>query len=209
MLNKRIVTGFMSIAGALAIAGGATFAYFTDTVSSTGNSFAAGSLDINLRSEGGSAPFNVTGMMPGESVKRYVTVVNDGSEDMQWRAYISGGNGGALFGALRVTSIKMKPTDFTGYTALESAGYTVAGPDNYEILTSGPATFNDLLTPNNGILEWDDDNPSTEDPFKSKWAAVYEVTVQMDPNADNSYNGTSWMGDLKFDAYQTDDDSVM
>ncbi len=196
----------MSIAGALVIAGGATFAYFTDTVTSAGNSFAAGKLDINLRTDVPiqNAPFKVTGMMPGETAEAYFTVVNDGTVDMQWRAYISSGDGGALFGALRVKKIILNPSDYEGYDALNA--YTLGGPGKDITLFSGTLPFSVLLNPKNGNLEWDDDKAG---PFKPNWASVYKVVVEMDPNADNTYNGKSWSGDLKFEAFQTNDDSAM
>jgi predicted ribosomally synthesized peptide with SipW-like signal peptide len=207
MLNKRIATGFMSIAGALAIAGGATFAYFTDTAVSAGNSFQAGSLDINIKDteEEMNAPFDVEGMMPGESEYRYITIVNDGTEDMKWRAYISGGDGGELFNALRVKSMILHPTDFTSYDELD--GYTIAGPEDHIVVSSAnPIPFNQLLDPDTTPLQWVKGENGTVDAFESKWAAVYKVEVELDPEADNSYNGKSWSGDMTF--YATQDNNT-
>ncbi len=202
MINKKIATSLMSIAGAFAIAGGATFAYFTDTAVSTGNTFAAGSLDINIKdtSEELNAPFDVEGMMPGDTAVRYLTITNDGTEDMKWRAYITGGDGGALFGALRIKSMVLHPSDFDGYGDL--VGYTLAGTTDKVLISSdNPVPFSQLLNPETTPLRWVKGG-ATVDAFEPKWAAVYKIEVEMDPDADNTYNGTSWSGNMTFYATQ-------
>lgn len=90
MLNKRIAVGFMSIAGALAIAGGATFAYFSDAVSSTGNTFSSGTLDIQIRDENQgfgdavTASAVVEGLYPGgDEYVSYLCFRNSGNTPIQ------------------------------------------------------------------------------------------------------------------------------
>jgi len=63
---KRIALSLMTIATVAVLATNATGAYFSDTETSNGNTFTAGSLDLNL--DGGNTnvvKFNVNNMRPG------------------------------------------------------------------------------------------------------------------------------------------------
>ena len=63
------------------VAVGATRAYFVDTESVTGNTFAAGSLDLEL-DNAVSLPFNVSNIVPGDTGEGKITLTNvDGSLD--------------------------------------------------------------------------------------------------------------------------------
>jgi len=72
MINRRILASGLSIVSALAVMGGATFAFFSDTGTSSSNVFAAGSLDLQLSndavtySDSVSATFGGTNMAPGQ-----------------------------------------------------------------------------------------------------------------------------------------------
>lgn len=85
MINKKIATSFISIAAALMIAGGATFAFFSDTATSSGNVFAAGNLNMQLSNdnttftENVTATLNATGMAPGTTFSGDLFVNNAGS----------------------------------------------------------------------------------------------------------------------------------
>lgn len=50
-MNTKIALSTLSIFSALALVGGATFAFFSDTETSTGNTFTAGSLDLKVDNE--------------------------------------------------------------------------------------------------------------------------------------------------------------
>lgn len=63
---RKIIASLTLITAVLSIATGATRAYFSDTETSTGNTFSSGTLDLNI--DGGDenvVKFNVTGMKPG------------------------------------------------------------------------------------------------------------------------------------------------
>jgi predicted ribosomally synthesized peptide with SipW-like signal peptide len=78
---KRILLSLMVIALASATAIGATRAYFSDTESSAGNTFASGKLDLVL-GEGNPLPFSVSDLAPGDTGTGKVTLTNtDGSLD--------------------------------------------------------------------------------------------------------------------------------
>src|SRR3990167_2261904 len=77
---KRIILGIFAIALVAAVAVGATVAQFSDTETSTGNTFAAGTLDLNV--DGGNVnvvKFNVANMRPGNQPHGSYTLANVGS----------------------------------------------------------------------------------------------------------------------------------
>jgi predicted ribosomally synthesized peptide with SipW-like signal peptide len=54
---KKIIFSLAIIAAAAAVVIGGTIAYFSDTETSTGNTFSAGSLDLRFQADGKAAPF--------------------------------------------------------------------------------------------------------------------------------------------------------
>ncbi|NTW45469.1 MAG: hypothetical protein HGB18_00245 [Candidatus Moranbacteria bacterium] len=75
----KILKSLGLIGAVVAVAGGATYAYFSDTETSSGNTIAAGTLDLQMSGEG-TVPFSVTDAYPGmPAVKRLVHVKNAGS----------------------------------------------------------------------------------------------------------------------------------
>ncbi len=79
---KRILISLMTIAVVGALIGGGIYAYFSDTETSTGNTFAAGTLDLNL--DGGNinvVKFTVNDVKPGDSGGGTWTVANVGNMD--------------------------------------------------------------------------------------------------------------------------------
>ncbi len=75
MINKKIAMSAMSIVTAVALTGGTAFALFTDTASSTGNTFSSGNADLQIAQDNAGSPgafganlvdaFNVTNITPG------------------------------------------------------------------------------------------------------------------------------------------------
>jgi predicted ribosomally synthesized peptide with SipW-like signal peptide len=77
---KRILLSLMTIALVSALIGGGVYAYFSDTETSTGNTFTAGTLDLNL--DGGNTnvvKFTVSDVKPGDNSGGTWTVANVGS----------------------------------------------------------------------------------------------------------------------------------
>lgn len=76
----RIAKSLITIVAVLAIAAGATGAYFIDSVTSNGNSFGAGTLALNVDgSHSNSVKFNVSNMVPGNQPIGTWQVTNVGS----------------------------------------------------------------------------------------------------------------------------------
>jgi len=84
----------------ITLVGGSTWAYFTDTESSTGNTLVAGTLDLNI--DGGNTAvttFSVSNVAPGDSGSGNSTLANVGSLDGELDVAIgaitnTGGSGG-------------------------------------------------------------------------------------------------------------------
>ena len=76
-MNKRILLSSLSIVASLALATGATFAFFSDSGTSSNNSFAAGSFDLLLSEAGGETDQdNVTQTWVGTNMVPGVTTVD-------------------------------------------------------------------------------------------------------------------------------------
>lgn len=77
---KKILISLMTIASVGALVGGGVYAYFSDRETSTGNTFTAGTLDLNL--DGGNTnvvKFTVSDVKPGGSGGGTWTVTNVGT----------------------------------------------------------------------------------------------------------------------------------
>jgi len=86
-MNTKIILSLAVIAAVSAIAVGGTVAYFSDTETSTGNTFTAGSLDLVL-APGTPLPFTVSNVAPGQSGTGKATLTNatgsiDGALDVK------------------------------------------------------------------------------------------------------------------------------
>ena len=74
-LKKKLGMGVASAALGLSLIGGGTFAFFSDKAE-TNNTFAAGTLDLNVDPE---VLVNLDNLKPGDTVKREFLLKNDGS----------------------------------------------------------------------------------------------------------------------------------
>lgn len=75
---KRILGSLIIVALVIGITGLGFAAYFSDTETSSGNTFTAGTIDLTLAESAG-APITLTNMKPGESASGTITVNNAGS----------------------------------------------------------------------------------------------------------------------------------
>lgn len=85
-MNSKIAMSGLSILASFAIMGGATFAFFSSSATSTGNVFAAGNLVLQVddadqtSSPTVNASLNFAGLAPGvTSSKQYISLHNGGS----------------------------------------------------------------------------------------------------------------------------------
>lgn len=89
-MNKKIALSGLSILTALALMGGAVFAFFSSQATSNNNLFGAGNLVLQLDDNDESASATVTGSIgvgtsafaPGDDVDGFISLHNDGSIDI-------------------------------------------------------------------------------------------------------------------------------
>lgn len=77
-IKKKLGTGLMTAALGLALVGGGTYAYFSDSALST-NTFAAGTLDLSMEP---TEIINIDNIKPGDSITRDFELHNDGTLDI-------------------------------------------------------------------------------------------------------------------------------
>jgi predicted ribosomally synthesized peptide with SipW-like signal peptide len=117
MINKKIAMSLISIVTALSLAGGATYAFFSDQATSQENTFTTGNADLLIANDVSGAPVGyandiagvtVTGMAPGTSnitnfwLKNHSTT-DDGFSLTADLTDIDTTLGAALFGEILVT----------------------------------------------------------------------------------------------------------
>jgi len=78
---KRILLSLITILGVSAAIAGSTRAYFNDEATVAGNSFVAGTLDIQDASESWMVPVTLNNFKPGDSFKKWVVINNAGTLD--------------------------------------------------------------------------------------------------------------------------------
>jgi predicted ribosomally synthesized peptide with SipW-like signal peptide len=197
-VKRKVLASLLVIAVVASLVGAGTWAYFSATATSEGNAFGAGTMTFRIADPGatGHQVFNVSNMKPGQVVTGYIAVVNDSTPGlgMKWRACVSEKGTGILDNVLAV-KVTLRPSTGYDYTALTSAGYTIAGPPDL-LITDYTLIGN--LGCWNSILVW----ATPAEAFARDWAAVYKLDVKMLESADYTYHGASYTGDMNFYATQ-------
>ncbi|MFA7244125.1 MAG: TasA family protein [Patescibacteria group bacterium] len=106
----RIVKSLSVIAIVAALAIGATSAVFTSQASVNGNSFATGTLKIQINKEAG-LPFSVSNMKPGDTTNKYMDVMNIGTLPAYYFVHVDTTMDNALYDAL---TVEMRNNDSSG-----------------------------------------------------------------------------------------------
>jgi len=209
-MTKKILISLSVIGIIMAIVIGGTWAYFSDTEKSEGNTFSSGTMDFRIARPGTSPHkiFDVSNLKPGQVVEGYFAVVNDSTAelDMKWKAWVTGFNA-TTYSLDKVLEVKitLRPDDYTEYDNFTSVGYTIAGPENHPV-TNWTHIHN--LTSGNTILAWNYDCCESSscanghEPFRVKWAGIYKIEVRMQTTAGDNYQGESFTGDINFYATQ-------
>ena len=170
MLLSVLIVGLVSV-----MAGSATWAYFQDTEISEGNTFTAGTLDLNLTD----APFTLANKAPGDT----------GTEIQILR------NLGSLPGELDVDFSTITNTESTGNTEFEkdSIGGELVGELGavaemivfFDVDSSGTLTQNDIVLKSDGSVVTASETPDEEDYFATinSYDSDYfdQAIVSMDP----------------------------
>ncbi len=185
MINKKIVLSALSIVTSLTLMAGATYAYFTDTATSTNNRFQTGTLDIVLTDHNADTAFVnelfTTTWLPGQDTIVKFDVHNNGTLPVHLRGAATGvwndaGLAPDMVKVVRVehwngsswVTLKNDPNGISDYFYYTHNGN--AGGTYFEILPSGMAQF--------------------------------QLTVRLDPTADNNYQNKTFTSSLSVEARQ-------
>jgi predicted ribosomally synthesized peptide with SipW-like signal peptide len=167
-MQKKILVSMMVIGLVATLAGAGLYAYFSDTETSTGNVFTAGTLDIKLAdgdeaySDGVTATWkSPSNWAPGESVPAELRIYNDGSVDADYLLFKDqtvvpldpGADGSDLRNAILIT-------EFIEYRWDGSAWYVVC--------TNDLVAWEDWLYANH--VEWDSAGNDGKLTFREFWA---------------------------------------
>lgn len=209
---KNIIKSLLVVVAVAAVAGGATWSYFTSTVTSPNNSFAAGTmtLEINDQNPTATAVFNETNLFPGSVISQRIfkvenagtidahhvniTVALDHDNDLakNIKFYPSGASNGLRFGA------------------------TLNGLDSENLVEEilAPAAGNDyFVTDKNGnpFVGADTDGDHTLSLSELAALGTLKVRIAADGNHEGLTHGTSanlWMNSYVDTALVTQGETV-
>jgi len=217
---KKILFVLMACVLCIGLVGGA-FAYFTDTETSSTNSFTAGTLELDGTGITGASAITIDCMAPGDVTGEYViTIKNAGCLDLIWFGdwqFTGGGGSPDLMEALYIDYAKMEFLDDTGTPGVWEP------TDNFitDGIGSGPSPdwFNTLAGTNTfgvvGFDVWDDNNGMGTTPYEHVGALTpgyaYRLTVKFGfaPGADSTYEGLGPItAKLVVDAIQLNQDQL-
>ena len=146
---KKILMSLMAIALVVGLVGAGTMAHFSDTETSTDNTFTVGTLDIALGTTSWSAGFD--NMAPGDTVTSTIPVNSTGSLPLDYTITTSL-SGNLTWGAhpCTVTSVRVDGIS-TSSDSLTAAGGTDAG-DVVAINITMPSAAGNEYQGKSGIL---------------------------------------------------------
>jgi len=215
-MNKKILASIMVI-GILALAMGyGTYSYFSSTKTSTGNTFTAGTLNLQLSNDNTTWGNDVTatwaspsGWAPGDNVTSKIYLRNTGSVAAEafyaWWHNLADPYG--LSNVIEITwwSDSTWPDyncvpDFLVYDANHDGKLSLAE------LVNGLSYYNGLKTPdpNQARFYADYDESYTHPVLQANAGNVFwlNMTYHFMETAGNAYQGASASFDLTFDAWQ-------
>ncbi len=197
-MNSKIFLSALSIFAATAIAGAATYALFTASAGSVGNTFAAGTLNLTLDDVDETTPaptviasFNLPNMIPGVTAPaQFISMHNSGSIDIAKIKFgtVQDSSTGAGNMANVVQFAKVR-TGSSSSCSGSDIGPTIAA----KLSVTPPFTLADLQA--HGPY----DSLPGVDTAGTKYLCI---NFGMDAAADNSYQGASTTQTFTFEASQ-------
>jgi len=140
--NARKVVGSLAIIGtAAAVAGMGTFGTFTDSTTPVDTTIQSGTLSIDVTQTGYAVPVTTTGFVPGDSLTRAVTLVNDGSAQLSSINFASVATAGSVLTTDTVNGLQLslKSCSVPWTQGGSAAAPTYACSGTTQTLSSGPA----------------------------------------------------------------------
>jgi hypothetical protein len=189
--NARKVVGSLAIVGtAAAVAGMGTFGTFTDSTTPVDTTIQSGTLSIDVAQTGYTVPVTTAGFVPGDSITRALTLVNDGSAALSSVNFSSTATVGSVLTTDTVNglqlSLKSCSVAWTQGGTASAPTYTCGGTTT--TLVTGPAVTNMPLV-----------NPASLN-AGGKDFLVFSVSLPV--SADNTFQGKSSTLSLSFTGVQ-------
>ena len=190
---KKLIGLGIAVAVIIALITTGTWALFSDTETSTGNEFQAGTIDLTLGESGG-APITLTNMKPGDTASGTMTVTNVGT--LPGSLYASSG--------YVENDMTSAPTpDMTADEVAKMLLITAFTADTVDILSQIPdtdtdsrITVYDMVNDTTGAAVTDYDDPASGHGWFSydtnmalAEVHTYALTLQFDTAAGNDYQG--------------------
>ena len=198
-MDMKILLSLMVVGIAALGVGMGTMAYFSDTETSNGNTFTAGTLDLTLGESGG-APISLTNMAPGDTASGTITVTNDGSlagwlgaKSSYVEADISGGADPNV--GPHNTAKMLVITAFTADSFDMLAANKIPDVDGDSKIT----VYDMVNDPSAGPAPHASGNwYSYDEDMQPNDVHVYSMTVKFDETAGNDYQGDGIVWTFEF-----------
>jgi hypothetical protein len=189
--NVRKVVGSLAVIGtAAAVAGMGTFGTFTDSTTPVDTTIQSGTLSINANQTGYAVPVTTAGFVPGDSITRAITLVNDGTSPLGSIQFASAALSGSILTTDTINglqlSLKSCSVAWTQGGTAAAPTYTCAGTT--QTLTNGPALTNVTLA-----------NPAA---LNVGGTDHLLFSVSLPTTADNTFQGKSASLSLSFTGIQ-------
>jgi len=184
-INSKILLSVASIAAAAALVIGATFAFFSDTETSTGNTLGTGTLTIDILDQNADSDFGSetlgTNWQPGEERLVNFDVKNTGSLPINLRGFATGSWNFSPSAGDKVSVTKVEAWNGSSWSTLATGpvtGYFYYSPDGT----------------NNSLYE-----------VAAGDRAQLQLTVELDSSAGDEFQGRTFTATLQAEGKQTND----
>lgn len=169
------------VAVVAAAVGGGTYSYFSTSAESTGNDITTGELNVSLLNQNTSDPFefHVTGLLPGGTKLVNFDVKNDSATPVQ----IRGAAFGEWVGVASPNNTLMKVVKIERYDGGWQEIYNGTGFTGYFYDSPDGSDTSNYTVPAGG-------------------KAQFQLTVELDPNAGDKYQGEVYNAAVKVQARQ-------
>jgi predicted ribosomally synthesized peptide with SipW-like signal peptide len=177
-LVPGVLTVLVSLVAVSAVVVRSSFAAFSDTVSNSGNTFSAGTVDL-VDNDLGAVMFNAAGLIPGQSVTNCIVVTYQGTVTDPARVKIY--SGGFTDSATLAPYLQLGIEEGTGGTFGDCTGFSVQNTiESGATLANFDSTHSSYAS---GDGVWD---PSTTPSSKT-----YRITITLDSGVPNAKQGAS------------------
>lgn len=203
MINKKIAISTISILTSLMLMGGATFAFFSDSATSTGNTFSTGSADVQIAedvppADPGTYAGSITGVTfsditPGFTMDKDFWIKNNSTGTFSMDATADLNNLGGISNGTLPDELMVKFTCDTDKNGLGTGNTTTIEKSVNSWITDAPVALG-TLGPNEGA--------SNATIASDQDELLCRMTASLSVDADNTIAGKDLSFDGVFDATQ-------